>query len=60
MARCSPADVAAQLGAIAPEFTEVLAQFRPTSLDLAMTLTDFAAPCPMRAPVIGESRVAEQ
>jgi hypothetical protein len=58
--RGSPAYVTAQLGAITPEFTEVLAQLRATPSNITVTLPDCAAPGPVRAPAIGESRVTEQ
>jgi hypothetical protein len=43
VSRCAPAYVAAQLGAITPEFSEVLAQLRPTPLKITATLPNFAA-----------------
>jgi Luciferase-like monooxygenase len=43
MSRCSPADIAAQLGSISPEFIEIFTQLRPASLNLAMTFADFVA-----------------
>jgi hypothetical protein len=60
VSRGSPAQVAAQLGAITPEFGEIVAQLRPTPMNITVTLPDCAAPGPMRTPAICESRVAEQ
>jgi hypothetical protein len=59
MSRRSPADIIAQLGSISPELTEIFTQLGPASLDFAITLPDFAAACPVRAPAVGQNRVAE-
>jgi hypothetical protein len=60
VSRCSPAYVAAQLGAVTPKFSEILAQLRPTPLNITVTLPDCAAPFPVRSPAVAESRIAEQ
>jgi hypothetical protein len=60
VARRSPSYVAAQLGAITPEFSEVLAQLRPTPLNITVTLPDCAAPGAVRTPAIRESQITEQ
>jgi hypothetical protein len=60
VSRGSPAYVTAQLGAITPEFSEVLAQLCPTPLNITVTFPDCTAPGLMRAPAIGESRVIEE
>jgi hypothetical protein len=58
--RRSAAYVTAQLGAITPEFTEVLAQLRATPLNITVTLPNCAAPGSVRAAAIGGSQITEQ